>query len=55
MTVLVIQARKLRQQFESNKGLTDLNQIDRVIAAGEAELTARRHPDPYKRPNAFQR
>jgi len=26
-----------------------LNQIERVIAAGEAELAEKRHPDPYIR------
>lgn len=43
------QAKDIRQRFEENKELVDLNQIDRVIAAGEAELLEKRHPDPYKR------
>ena len=29
--------------------MTDVNQIERAIAAGEEELNAKRHPDPYIR------
>ncbi|XP_047939810.1 NADH dehydrogenase [ubiquinone] 1 beta subcomplex subunit 9-like [Salvia hispanica] len=37
----------LREKFEANKHVEDIELIDRMIAAGEAEHNKWRHPDPY--------
>ncbi|CAO2813478.1 unnamed protein product [Amaranthus hypochondriacus] len=40
-------ADELRKKFDANKNLQDLDAIDKMIAAGEAEYNKWRHPDPY--------
>ncbi|KMZ62370.1 NADH dehydrogenase 1 beta subcomplex subunit 9 [Zostera marina] len=37
----------LRQKFEANKHLEDLDTIDRLIGEAEASYNKWRHPDPY--------
>ncbi|KAF5751061.1 LYR family of Fe/S cluster biogenesis protein [Tripterygium wilfordii] len=37
----------LRQRFEANKHVEDLDTIDSLIADGEAQHNKWRHPDPY--------
>ncbi|TYH37355.1 hypothetical protein ES332_D12G034000v1 [Gossypium tomentosum] len=37
----------LREKFEANKHVEDLDTIDKMIAAGEATYNKWRHPDPY--------
>ncbi|KAG6413447.1 hypothetical protein SASPL_126158 [Salvia splendens] len=37
----------LREKFEANKHVEDIELIDRMIAAGEVEHNKWRHPDPY--------
>ncbi|KAL3638237.1 NADH dehydrogenase [ubiquinone] 1 beta subcomplex subunit 9 [Castilleja foliolosa] len=37
----------LRERFETNKNVEDIELIDRMIAAGEASYNKWRHPDPY--------
>ncbi|KAK8488061.1 hypothetical protein V6N11_021113 [Hibiscus sabdariffa] len=40
-------ASDLREKFEANKHVEDLDTIDKIIAAGEATYNKWRHPDPY--------
>ncbi|KAK8508992.1 hypothetical protein V6N12_016836 [Hibiscus sabdariffa] len=40
-------ASDLREKFEANKNVEDLDTIDKMIAAGEATYNKWRHPDPY--------
>ncbi|XP_065867465.1 NADH dehydrogenase [ubiquinone] 1 beta subcomplex subunit 9 [Euphorbia lathyris] len=40
-------ASNLRDKFDANKHVEDLDAIDRMIAHGEAEYDKWRHPDPY--------
>ncbi|KAK6240854.1 hypothetical protein SCA6_006243 [Theobroma cacao] len=40
-------ASDLREKFEANKHMEDLDTIDRMIADGEATYNKWRHPDPY--------
>ncbi|KAG2705821.1 NADH dehydrogenase [ubiquinone] 1 beta subcomplex subunit 9-like [Juglans microcarpa x Juglans regia] len=40
-------ASNLRERFDANKHVEDLNTIDRLIADGEANYNKWRHPDPY--------
>ncbi|KAB2051212.1 hypothetical protein ERO13_A12G041100v2 [Gossypium hirsutum] len=40
-------ASDLREKFEANKHVEDLDTIDKMIAAGEATYNKWRHPDPY--------
>ncbi|KAK9113010.1 hypothetical protein Scep_020529 [Stephania cephalantha] len=40
-------ASDLRDKFEANKRVEDLDAIDRLIADGEANHNKFRHPDPY--------
>ncbi|XP_030472435.1 NADH dehydrogenase [ubiquinone] 1 beta subcomplex subunit 9 [Syzygium oleosum] len=40
-------ASDLRERFESNKHVEDLDTIDRLIADAEASYNKWRHPDPY--------
>ncbi|XP_038989777.1 NADH dehydrogenase [ubiquinone] 1 beta subcomplex subunit 9 [Phoenix dactylifera] len=37
----------LREKFEANKHVEDLNTIDRLIDEGEAAYEKWQHPDPY--------
>ncbi|KAH6767217.1 LYR family of Fe/S cluster biogenesis protein [Perilla frutescens var. hirtella] len=37
----------LREKFEVNRQVEDIERIDRMIAAGEATHDKWRHPDPY--------
>ncbi|KAL0384026.1 UNVERIFIED_CONTAM: NADH dehydrogenase [ubiquinone] 1 beta subcomplex subunit [Sesamum radiatum] len=37
----------LREKFEANRNVEDIELIDRMIAAGEATYNKWRHPDPY--------
>ncbi|KAF5745411.1 NADH dehydrogenase [Tripterygium wilfordii] len=37
----------LRQRFEANKHLEDLDTIDSLVVDGEAQYNKWRHPDPY--------
>ncbi|GFP85940.1 NADH dehydrogenase [ubiquinone] 1 beta subcomplex subunit 9 [Phtheirospermum japonicum] len=37
----------LRERFEANRNVEDIELIDRMIAAGEASYNKWRHPDPY--------
>ncbi|KAL3638891.1 hypothetical protein CASFOL_016798 [Castilleja foliolosa] len=37
----------LRERFETNKNVENIELIDRMIAAGEASYNKWRHPDPY--------
>ncbi|KAK4405308.1 Epimerase family protein SDR39U1, chloroplastic [Sesamum angolense] len=37
----------LREKFETNRNVEDIELIDRMIAAGEATYNKWRHPDPY--------
>ncbi|KAI3447989.1 hypothetical protein Pfo_004654 [Paulownia fortunei] len=37
----------LREKFEANRQVVDIELIDRMIAAGEATHNKWRHPDPY--------
>ncbi|XP_009592122.1 NADH dehydrogenase [ubiquinone] 1 beta subcomplex subunit 9-like [Nicotiana tomentosiformis] len=37
----------LRERFEANKHVEDVETIDRLIADGEASYNKWRHPDPY--------
>ncbi|KAK5771415.1 hypothetical protein PVK06_047618 [Gossypium arboreum] len=39
----------LREKFEANKHVEDLDTVDKMIAAGEATYNKWRHPDPYIR------
>ena len=41
------EARNIRAQFEANKDVTDIAQIDKLLQAGENELHGMLHPDPY--------
>lgn len=40
-------ASDLREKFEVNKHVDDLDTIDRMIEEGEATYNKWRHPDPY--------
>ncbi|KAG7975875.1 hypothetical protein I3843_06G122400 [Carya illinoinensis] len=40
-------ASDLRERFDSNKHVEDLDTIDKMIADGEASYNKWRHPDPY--------
>ncbi|KAF2322811.1 hypothetical protein GH714_031031 [Hevea brasiliensis] len=40
-------ASNLREKFDANKHVEDLDAIDRMIAEGEAQYNKWRHPDPY--------
>ncbi|KAJ7967249.1 NADH dehydrogenase [ubiquinone] 1 beta subcomplex subunit 9-like, partial [Quillaja saponaria] len=40
-------ASDLRERFEANRHVEDLDTIDRMIADGEAAYNKWRHPDPY--------
>ncbi|KAF5443850.1 hypothetical protein F2P56_036376, partial [Juglans regia] len=40
-------ASDLRERFDANKHVEDLDTIDRMIADGEASHNKWRHPDPY--------
>ncbi|KAE9603473.1 putative complex 1 LYR protein [Lupinus albus] len=40
-------ASNLRDRFEKNKEVEDVDTIDRLIADGEASYNKWRHPDPY--------
>ncbi|CAK9326496.1 unnamed protein product [Citrullus colocynthis] len=40
-------ASDLRERFEANKHVEDLDTIDKLIADGEASYNKWRHPDPY--------
>ncbi|XP_010929913.1 NADH dehydrogenase [ubiquinone] 1 beta subcomplex subunit 9 [Elaeis guineensis] len=40
-------ASDLREKFEANKHVEDLNTIDRLIDEGEATYEKWQHPDPY--------
>ncbi|XP_023007340.1 NADH dehydrogenase [ubiquinone] 1 beta subcomplex subunit 9-like [Cucurbita maxima] len=40
-------ASDLRERFEANKNVEDLDTIDKLIADGEASYNKWRHPDPY--------
>ncbi|XP_022944758.1 NADH dehydrogenase [ubiquinone] 1 beta subcomplex subunit 9-like isoform X2 [Cucurbita maxima] len=40
-------ASDLRERFDANKHVEDLDRIDRMIADGEASYNKWRHPDPY--------
>ncbi|XP_059647594.1 NADH dehydrogenase [ubiquinone] 1 beta subcomplex subunit 9 [Cornus florida] len=40
----------LREKFEVNKHVEDLETIDRMISDGEATYNKFRHPDPYTIP-----
>ncbi|KHG01764.1 NADH dehydrogenase [ubiquinone] 1 beta subcomplex subunit 9 -like protein [Gossypium arboreum] len=40
-------ASDLREKFEANKHVEDLDTIDKMIDAGEATYNKWRHPDPY--------
>eukprot|EP00270_Netrium_digitus_P014552 TRINITY_DN4961_c0_g1_i3.p1 TRINITY_DN4961_c0_g1~~TRINITY_DN4961_c0_g1_i3.p1 ORF type:complete len:138 (+),score=35.71 TRINITY_DN4961_c0_g1_i3:58-414(+) len=44
------EADKLRAEFETNKNETNVDRIDRLIAAGEEKLQRNHHPDPYTVP-----
>ncbi|GKB01750.1 zf-CCHC domain-containing protein, partial [Tanacetum coccineum] len=37
----------LRERFDANKNVEDIETIDRMIADGEAQYNKWRHPDPY--------
>ncbi|XP_009617688.1 NADH dehydrogenase [ubiquinone] 1 beta subcomplex subunit 9-like [Nicotiana tabacum] len=37
----------LRERFEANRNMEDVETIDRLIADGEASYNKWRHPDPY--------
>ncbi|GJZ98301.1 NADH dehydrogenase [ubiquinone] 1 beta subcomplex subunit 9-like protein [Tanacetum coccineum] len=37
----------LRERFDANKNVEDIETIDRMIAHGEAQYNKWRHPDPY--------
>ncbi|KAF2301942.1 hypothetical protein GH714_030605 [Hevea brasiliensis] len=41
------EASNLREKFDANKHVEDLDAIDRMIAEGEARYNKWRHPDPY--------
>ncbi|KAI4342108.1 hypothetical protein MLD38_026765 [Melastoma candidum] len=40
-------ASNLREKFDANKDVEDINIIDKLIADGEASYNKWRHPDPY--------
>jgi hypothetical protein len=40
---------ELRAKFDANKHITDPRKIEKLLSAGEAELKALAHPDPYTR------
>lgn len=40
-------ASDLREKFDANKHVEDLDTIDRLIVEGEASYNKWRHPDPY--------
>ncbi|KAG6515844.1 NADH dehydrogenase [ubiquinone] 1 beta subcomplex subunit 9-like [Zingiber officinale] len=40
-------ASDLREEFEANKHVEDLDHIDRLIEEAEARFEKFRHPDPY--------
>ncbi|KAI3728877.1 hypothetical protein L6452_17522 [Arctium lappa] len=37
----------LRERFDANKNVEDIDTIDRMIADGEGQYNKWRHPDPY--------
>ncbi|KAK1261290.1 NADH dehydrogenase [ubiquinone] 1 beta subcomplex subunit 9 [Acorus gramineus] len=41
------EADKLRQRFEANKNVEDLDTIDRLIEEAEVTYNKYQHPDPY--------
>uniref|UniRef100_A0A3P6C1C5 NADH dehydrogenase [ubiquinone] 1 beta subcomplex subunit 9 n=1 Tax=Brassica campestris TaxID=3711 RepID=A0A3P6C1C5_BRACM len=41
------QASDLREKFNANQDVEDVDRIDKLIAHGEAEYDKWRHPDPY--------
>ncbi|ESQ53648.1 hypothetical protein EUTSA_v10026594mg [Eutrema salsugineum] len=40
-------ASDLREKFNANQDVEDVDRIDKLIAHGEAEYDKWRHPDPY--------
>ncbi|KAH9297700.1 hypothetical protein KI387_029382, partial [Taxus chinensis] len=40
-------ASRVRDEFEANRHVDDIDRIDRMIEAAEAKLTRWSHPDPY--------
>ncbi|KAK4794446.1 hypothetical protein SAY86_012440 [Trapa natans] len=40
-------ASDLRERFDANKNVEDLDTIDKIIYEGEASYNKWRHPDPY--------
>lgn len=42
---------ELRAKFDANKHITDPRKIEKLLSAGEAELKALAHPDPYTLPH----
>jgi hypothetical protein len=43
----MMQAEKIRAEFEANSHLDDPNQVERALVRGEARLAEHLHPDPY--------
>lgn len=38
---------RIRQQFEAERHITDVNELEKVIAKTERKLKEWKHPDPY--------
>lgn len=38
---------KIRSQFDTNKHISDPNELERLIAQTQAKLAEEAHPDPY--------
>ncbi|PWN33379.1 uncharacterized protein FA14DRAFT_190534 [Meira miltonrushii] len=43
---------EIRTQFERNRHIANPRELAKVLQAAEEALTERRHPDPYKPPEA---
>uniref|UniRef100_A0A7I4E1N8 NADH dehydrogenase [ubiquinone] 1 beta subcomplex subunit 9 n=1 Tax=Physcomitrium patens TaxID=3218 RepID=A0A7I4E1N8_PHYPA len=45
--IFYVEAQKMREQFEMNKDLSNLETIDRLLYEGESRVEKFQHPDPY--------
>lgn len=45
--IFYIEAQKMREQFEANKDVANLETIDRLLNEGESRLERFQHPDHY--------
>ncbi|KAG0575519.1 hypothetical protein KC19_5G009900 [Ceratodon purpureus] len=45
--IFYVEAQKIREQFEINKDVANLETIDRLLYEGETRVEKFQHPDPY--------